>query len=1261
MSQINANSHIYKMQVFSQMNFVQFIEDILFIISNHPIANIITSIIFYLILILDSILLVIEHDETTRDRNFCGYDILYYITTLTVEHPTSDEAEVSSITSLIILISYIVILGVVILLQINDFPFLRSLFCFLCYYALPITFPTLFNCFLNAYKNAKSYILSLSIMFVHQIFFVLLTAFIIIMNLFSPIFLNHPFCLARPQQSSLFFIYIIIFTLTIMSVEKWVIYLRLILAVLILFYCLIRPPYFSLLENILALLFEANEIVCTLIYLLVQTRDKRILYFIIAFPSLIVFVILLILVIYPFIICKIFKKQEIFSLFINRKHNLCKEAIESLNINELTNEEIRLLIVISLHLHCSNTIDLIMLFNQRIHYIHEAIFVWIANSRLNSYRGILPKRMMRVSNNFESKINEGNEKFWINVLFSNIYDLPEIAGQIGRNQYRLLKYNSFLNRKFPTLMISSEIFQYNKKPKWFSFIYYVSLFDFFFLFAFCALFISHVFFLSSGNQTNDYMTKLFVVRDYSTNYLLLLTDIWNVSTNEELQFVKKSNLKESYFNISNISVKSLLNSKNNHKILNLKFESSLLKSGNQNEMTDNLTKHWNAMMDNFSLFTSFMSPYEFEPLDDLIKSFYAFAPKFETFLISYVLIPDFLQAALFFPYKEFNELNNQLDNLFLRIHEIFDKITSKQIRIANIYFYISVILISSILIISIVCYVIYTRYKLIQFFESFRTANKSTIAEKCHGQYVKTARNSRFNFIKALPATTCYLFLLFLSVSILIGILFLNKHSTDYNSEQILLVSDCFSEIERTYIWLVASITDYMFIEYNNSLRDDFQKSLMKSDKIGDSIRRKYFLINFKDIINDEMMESIGKTLISFSMPSMKKWKELFYESITKNERRTKFFSYLSHYTYARFFMFVVCNLIIYLLLAYLLLEIEPYYKWGKQEFENKAQEAGILSKFELQKVKDVDFPLNIVLVNESEKVLFATNAAKYRHSVHVGKRLQACVELDHEIKKLTEEKTQNYIEVKSNENNSIYIIPSYDFSTKSIKFENALIFCRKEVSTVFSSELYRKLFYTIYPSYIEIDSEFPMTIDTTLKQQYLIIVVKIDGFNQWADSSEVDDVSNYRQTLSLRISELCKEDGTFCRIRETSDTIFIGMKHEQKATARWDLLKTSAFFANSLMEMINSMNMDYEITNTKVSIVMFKTNEPKTVLGNHRMQLTDFKSDTIFRSEERASKGIAGSVIYTTQMKETNVTNASKIESCFTANGDVFDIWLIV
>lgn len=1252
MSQINANSHIYKMQVFSQMNFVQFIEDSLFVVSIHPIANIFTSIIFYVILILDSILLVVQHDESVRNRGFEAIDILYYITTFTVENPNTQEANISSIASLAILITYIVILAIVILLQIDDFPFLRSLFCFLCYYAIPITFPTLVNCFLIAYKNASSYDLSLSIMFILHIFFILLIAYIIIMNFFSSFFVNHPFCVARPFQCSFYFIYIIIFTLCIVSKEEWLLYVRLVLAILVTIYCIIQPPYFSRFENFFSFLFLINEIVCVCLYLFTKSRGDRIRFYIYTFPCLIAFDLIMIFILYPFVLFKLFQKPKVVSLFFREKMDQCKEALESMNINELTKDEIRFSIAISLHLHCNNSIDLILLYNQKIRYIHEAIFVWIANSRLNSYRDMMPKKMMRVSTQLENKINEDNEKFWINVLCSNIYDLPEIASQIGRNQYRLLKYNSFLNRKFPSLMISTEIFQYNRKPKCFSFIYYVSLFDFFFLFAFCSLFIGHIFFLSSGNQMSDYMSKFFVIRDYTTNYLLLLTDLWTSKPNFD-------DLNISIYNrtIKKHSISSTLDSLNDSF---LGYISSTSSDGSKIKMSD-ISIHWDAMMSNFSLFTSFMSSYNFQPLEDLVKNFYIFMPKLEEYIISYMIMPEFSQSAPYFPHEEFAELITLLDKLFVHIYEIYENLTHKQTYICNMYFYTIIILISAFLIISIVSYVIVIRQRTIQFFESFRTCNKTDIAEKCHGQFVKTARNPRFRLLKALPAMVVYLVVLFISVFILIMILFLNKYSDDSNRSHILTATHGFSFIERTYIWLVSSITHYNFMNYSDFSKKEYQQSLIKTDQIADDVRSNSTLNDFTQIITDDLMESIGNSLISFNVPSLFIWRNMLCESIELNQERTDYYDYLPHLAFARFFMFVICNFFAYFLLAYFLIEIEPYYEWGRQEFLNKAEEAGILFKFRSQKVKDDDFPLNYFLVDKHAKVLFATNFSKSTETVHVGKPLKSNPDIEFEINKLKEEKTQNYIQFKTNHNRLIYIVPSYDFSTKSIKFRNALIFICKNERSLFSIEFYRKLFYTVYPTYLNLNDDKLMIAERALKQQYIMIIVKLVGLNDWSMKIQTDDFSKYRRTLSSIVSNRCEEDSTFCRLRETSDMIILGMKQEQKTITRWDLLKTSSSFANDILNIVKTVNKDFNNDDTRVNVTLFKCTEPKTVIGHHRMELTDFKSDIIFKAEERACKSISDSVVYTPQLKELNATNASKIKSCNTSNGETFDLWLVV
>ena len=157
-----------------------------------------------------------------------------------------------------------------------------------------------------------------------------------------------------------------------------------------------------------------------------------------------------------------------------------------------------------------------------------------------------------------------------------------------------------------------------------------------------------------------------------------------------------------------------------------------------------------------------------------------------------------------------------------------------------------------------------------------------------------------------------YLVVLFISVFILIMILFLNKYSDDSNRNHILTATHGFSFIERTYIWLVSSITHYNFMNYSDFSKKEYQQSLIKTDQIADDVRSNSTLSDFTRIITDDLMESIGNSLISFNVPSLFVWRNMLCESIELNQERTDYYDYLPHLAFARFFMFVICNFFAY-------------------------------------------------------------------------------------------------------------------------------------------------------------------------------------------------------------------------------------------------------------------------------------------------------------------------------------------------------------
>lgn len=1227
------NKQIFKILAFSEINFVQFVEDIFLMISKHTIINMIVCFIFFTVLICDSVLLIIQHD-TAKPSELQITDIFYYITTFTVEQPTSFEVSVITISSIVILFSFFVVMIVILLLNTNDFPFVRKFYCFLCHYLIPCAFPSLSNGFMITYKFSTSVKLTGVLTFVSHCCFLVILGYIIISTFLSPLIVSHPFCLARPTSIGIFYSYLLFFTSSHISKQKSLIYARFVLSILLFFYFMIQFPYFSRYQNFLIFLFIINEIMCVSIFLFTHSRQQRLLFFLIGFPIVLILVGLLTFVYFPYIHFGLFHKPHALFYFYMHQFDECKNYIETMNIKSLSHDDARLCIMISLHLNCSNTPQLISHYNQNIWYIHEAVFVTISNSMLNTDREPISKRLLEPVTFYEGRINERNEQFWTNVLHSNIYNLPGIASQIGRDRYRLLNYSCFLAQKCPELDRPPDVKRHMSRPFLYQFITNVGLFDVLLFITFWAFLIGHVMVLTSNHHVSHLLKKYFVVHDFSSDFVYVISDLWERNFEGILSFAVPSNKDISW---NNIDKKVLANS-----------------------IKSNLTTHWDTMLDKFSALYTINDTEFFKPLAELETSFFDLLPKLQDYIYTLYLYKDFSDSAPFFPYAEFTSIIQSFDSVYTSIYTIFTELTEHERYITLKYYHTVIIVFSLILGISVICYFFFVRAKTIRFFESFRTMNKQDVLAKCHSQTARSAHKNRFHFFQSLPATTWYLILLVIATLLLAMILAYN-HMTDVRNHLLVLtVSNGFSLIQRICIWMVSSITHYEFQEYNVSYFNIYRDSLASCDALTDALNRNSSLNQFHSIIPEKVMQNIGASLISKNieiLSNISEWRELVSTILLNSVNKSAEYKFIPQYYTERFIFFLIITCYIYGWFAYSLLQFAPLYKSEQIEFHKKAKEAGPLIDFRLQKVKEEDYPIDFYLIDGKPSVLFhskqATQHLPNNHAIDMKEMVKK------EIENLKKKKTQNYVELH-NGFETIFIVPSYDFSKKDISFNNALVILKQDYQTTFSSDQYKKLFYSIYPSYIDTNTQFPLIIENSLQSQFYIIILKIGGFNQWASKQSLGVVSNYRQILSSRISDKCQEDNFF-KLRETSDTLFIAMKHEQKQTARWDLLKSTASFANELMEIAKAINNDFELSNSRIFLVLYKTFEPKTILGNARMELTDFKSDVIFKAEGRTSKSIADMVVYSPEHTEAILTNASKVKTCHTPNGDPYDLWFVV
>ncbi|OHS92995.1 hypothetical protein TRFO_40705 [Tritrichomonas foetus] len=1190
---------IFNLENLAQVNFISFVENNIFILWKHPTANYIISFILFGILTAESFISIVRSESTRRVESSNFYDVLFYITTWTLENPTSRETNISFLAAVLVCISYAIIILLTLINKAVNFPFLRGLFCFFIYYFTPIVFVGVCNCFMEKYTEENG--IGAFWVFVHCIFLAIIV-FIVISNISCPIYLNYPLFIIRPIQSAVISLYFILFIHFALSSVVWIFYVRVITSVAIFIYTIVFPPYLNKYLNFFFYFFNITEIVNSLLTITLD-RLNRILYSSIALP--VIFILSAVLAKTTFWISyKITGTSRKILHFYTKTKEQCKKSIESVNISKLSHTDNRILLIIALHLHCNNMFDLINKYKNQVNNLFEVWFAWISTSRMNSHYEHVDQRLLIQINKFENNIEKQNNFFWSNVLESNTYILPEIAGLIGREKYRLLKYSSFLSVKFPKVEFPEEVIRHRDNSFCSKIVPFLGWLDLLVFIAFCSFLVGHSLILSSGYGHVDFVNGFFALRNFSSSLCLVYSDIWDIKY---------------------------------HKDINTKWKNMI-------SSFEQLQTHQFMMKNPYIL--------------SFVNDFHDVEPKLHFFLEDLQKTHSLDQSLIYYPEKEMSDFYSTLDDVLNDGYSVVTETDNQAITKYKLYILIICLLFPVLTFVIVIIYLNHIKKQTILFFDSFRTADKNHIRQFCQNP-TKFAHVTKFTMSKAFPGTVMYSVFVFVSIIIFVLAILFNFFNFESNHKQIRYICYSFSMIQRIILWLVSGVTHYSFKDYLPNSETKYINSLKKCDLLYDQAKRNVTLTEMIEILPVQVFDMIGQILINDKMESYSKWHDILNNLAADLHNKTLDYTYLDHYYISRNIAILLCVLLLYALIICILLVVSPFAQAERQEYIKKAKEARIIHKYVPHKIKEVHVPLVFVVINPQLRILYASGEARSKKYI-AGNKLSTNGVVDNEIEKYKSQINQETTEIIS-EKSIYYIVPFYDFSQKDVKFDHALVVIRNETTSNIAEDVYNDLFHIIFPKTVEKSSVFPVCVPSVMKQ-FIFIIIKINGFNDWADEAQADVCMNYRTQFSKIVINICKENEYFCRIRESSDSVILAMKHESKSmNLLFKVLDSAAELSSQLKKLINSLNDDFNV-DFDLTIMLYKTVEPHMYLTLEYMQLSDYKSDAIFRAEEFAQNCVPNILNYTSQAKERMmVPNTTKINVSHTSNGEEYDIFLVV
>lgn len=307
--------------------------------------------------------------------------------------------------------------------------------------------------------------------------------------------------------------------------------------------------------------------------------------------------------------------------------------------------------------------------------------------------------------------------------------------------------------------------------------------------------------------------------------------------------------------------------------------------------------------------------------------------------------------------------------------------------------------------------------------------------------------------------------------------------------------------------------------------------------------------------------------------------------------------------------------------------------------------------------------PLTFIVVKRDMRILYVTKAA-YEELGAVPKALltdlpiDTCIisEIISVIHKYTQAATFEPSCVPYSDNLSFVIIPHYGHDlTLSTIVATLIRDTYAELNNI--NKKINQLFHQIYPRFISVNEQFPMILQPVLKT-FLIIYIKIRGFNEWADETDVNIVQEFLYQRS-KIVEECESD-YFCWISGTSDQMVFALDRKQIKVSIWKILDHATEFANNLLFQL-SLLIDNFKAKLLPSAILYKCKEPVWYCGSGNTVCTDVISNAPLVSAELESLTSISTVKYSTERKEMKVPNTTLLKSVYTSKGVLYDIFVIV
>lgn len=538
-------------------------------------------------------------------------------------------------------------------------------------------------------------------------------------------------------------------------------------------------------------------------------------------------------------------------------------------------------------------------------------YLWASMNIIDiEIRRFIPEHAVSSAIKYEQKINELEKQFWTEVYLSNLSNLPQISSKISLNL--CLEFLSMENevRQCPKLLqtkcvpprIAHQVKKAYKLGEFKKFVYNLSLFDLAFFIGFVFTLVGHVF-LVIGSKP-----KWFLIND-SSHFLnftkqFMIFEISLYKWNFDSSNINKLNLTDIRMHYHDFS-------KNYESLINIthKPTSDLLQTEYNNV----------ALIDQMNLFLNSICT---------IPEFYHFSsggfcptiPSDKNLLVSDQfnssdnevnhLNSDRLNIKAVNENKRkiFVDTINHINYTIRSMHESFRHSVKPHIEIRFLFVYLFIIIFFALFIFFVAIYSLILMRKNHDFYLGFSMIRKSNLkdykTESMKGMY-QFRRKQTFSFLKSYPWTSSAILWCFICIILHFGLFIADFFGDEQNSNLIFNTIEKISHFQTIPLFFISG-----FVIPNQTL-------ISLSSKIVDEVyeNQYFFPPGIYDVYGDFLYSGYANRQQSTNINMSQEWIKQFEEIEQNLDAGIQFYSYVYNYSVRRFIAYFGCALSLFIIM----------------------------------------------------------------------------------------------------------------------------------------------------------------------------------------------------------------------------------------------------------------------------------------------------------------------------------------------------------